>query len=125
MRYVKSPEPPKNCCCKRHSKQNGTRVRFSSCDCIDCKYFFQINLAGLNNHLNQKLFKLEDYPLTVVTDLGCSVRGKTHDIGIDFVDVLTKNGLVLTVLKDKIDHIRWSLKDCNPHHHKCRNHHDC
>ena len=122
---VRSSQQKNNCRCKRYFRENKKRVRFANCDCKDCKDFFRINPAGLNNHLNHKLLKFEDCPLEIVTDLGWRKRGKTHDIGIDFVDILSKNGLVFTVLKDKIDHICWASKDCKPHHHKCRKHDDC
>jgi hypothetical protein len=38
---------------------------------------------------------------------GYEIRGKTHDIGVDYVDVKSKD-TIITVLKDKIDHIEWT-----------------
>ena len=112
MRNIKFAKPPKNCCCKRYGMQN--RGPFTN--------YERIILAGLKNDLNYKLLKFDDCPVEIVTDLGCRVTGKIHEIGIDFVDVLTGDGLVLTFSKDKIDQIHWSLEDFEPHHNYNKNH---
>ena len=122
MRNAKLSKRKNNCRCKRRIRENRRTVRMAN---ENCKDSISINAAGVNNQLNQKLLEFKECPLEIVTDLGWRKQGKTQDIGIDYVDILATNGLVYTVLKDKIAHICWLKKDCKPHHHNCRNHHDC
>ena len=42
----------------------------------------------------------------MATSGGYHIIGKTHQIGNDYVDIQT-NDSINTVLRDKIDHIRW------------------
>ncbi len=122
MRNVKLSKRKNNCRCKRRNREIQKRGRMANSNCKDS---ISINTAGVNNELNLKLLEFKECPLEIVTDLGWRKRGKTHDIGIDYVDLLATNGLVYTVMKDKIDHISWLKTDCKPHHHDCRNHHGC
>ena len=122
MRNVRISKRKNNCRCKRRNRENRRTVRMANSNCQDS---ISINTAGVNNELNLKLLEFKECPLEIVTDSGWRKQGKTHDIGIDYVDILATNGLVYTVLKDKIDHICWLKEDCKPHHHNCRNHHDC
>ncbi|WP_142354805.1 hypothetical protein [Bacillus vallismortis] len=43
-----------------------------------------------------------------------TVKGTICNAGIDFVDVLSKEGRVTTILVDKIDTIHWVDPNCNP-----------
>ncbi|WP_169716172.1 hypothetical protein [Ureibacillus manganicus] len=43
----------------------------------------------------------------MVTTGGSRIPGKTHQIGIDYVDVKSSKDTIVTVLRDKIDHVRW------------------
>ena len=122
MKNVKLSKRRNNCRCKRRNRGTQKRGRMAN---SNYRESISINAAGVNNELNHKLLEFKECPLEIITDSGWRKQGETHDIGIDYVDILATNGLVYTVLKDKIDHISWLNKDCKPHHHDCRNHHEC
>lgn len=74
--------------------------------CFDCGDLVTVNLNSLKNELNMKLYKNRNRPLEVVTAGGFRIGGKMTNVGIDFLDIKHKNNII-TVLKDKIDHIIW------------------
>ncbi|WP_185807733.1 hypothetical protein [Lysinibacillus telephonicus] len=45
--------------------------------------------------------------MEITTSGGYELIGRTDNVGIDYVDIKSLNGTVVTVLKDKIDHIKW------------------
>ena len=107
-------------------------------DLCDCKDFHRINVAGLRNDLNRKLERSRNCEFDMRTVAGSKKRGKTHQLGIDFVDLKERNGRIVTVLRDKIDHINWLDRkckcdkwrdrhcDCDQHRdNDCHKHHDC
>ncbi|MFY3790856.1 hypothetical protein ACOQFO_03965 [Ureibacillus sp. MALMAid1270] len=57
--------------------------------------------------MNFKFLNSRNNPFEMVTEGGFRIIGKTHQLGIDYVDIEC-NGKVITVLKDKIDHIVWN-----------------
>ena len=109
-----------NCKChdKNHhddweDKRHHCRCHHMNHDCnchkekFDCHDLLQVNFNGLRNDLNAKLLKNQDRPFEMVTAGGYRIRGKTHHIGIDYVDI-ERQDTIVTILKDKIDHILWN-----------------
>ena len=77
--------------------------------CHHCEDQFHINLAGLTDNLNFQLLKMEGCELEIDTTVGTHTRterGKIHNVGIDFIEIQNDNGQIVTLLKDKINHIR-------------------
>ena len=114
----------RDCLKKKRCKKN------RHVDLCDCKDFHRINFAGLRNDFNQKLRKCKNCEFDMRTVAGSRKRGKTHQLGIDFVDLKERNGRIVTVLRDKIDHINWLDKNCKcdkclDRHCDCHKHHDC
>ncbi|SOC14983.1 hypothetical protein SAMN05880501_10815 [Ureibacillus xyleni] len=75
----------------------------------DCD--LNVNLAGLTDNLNFKLLKFRKIPVKMTATNGFQLKGFTHHVGIDFVDIKKENGTIVRILKDKIAHIKW-MKDC-------------
>ncbi len=91
-------------CFKRHHNC-GCHCHICTDRC-DCDKLFRINLAGLRGNLNYKLLENRNRIVEIITTGRFKLRGKTHRIGIDFVE-LECSDKIITILKDKIDHIRW------------------
>ena len=118
------------------NKQNSNSCKCKKClertccknnghvDLCDCEDVHRINFAGLKNHVNRKLNQCKHCEFEITTT-GCSKkRGKTKQLGIDFVDMKEKNGKVVTVLRDKVQYFNWSDKSCKCN--RCRDRHcDC
>lgn len=92
------------CNCQRHHHH---------VSCCDCSNFFDLNVAGLTNNLNAKLLKNRCRYMEITTSGGYELIGRTDNVGIDYVDIKSLNGTVVTVLKDKIDHIKWLKTEYN------------
>ena len=112
-------------CLKRTSCKNNRHV-----DLCDCEDFHRINVAGLRNKLNRKLKRCQNCEFDMRTVAGSKKRGKTHHLGIDFIDLKERNGNIVTVLRDKIDNINWLCRKCEcdewrARHCDCHKHHDC
>lgn len=117
-----------NCHCKHHENKEHLHCHkcrkchhknsckhCSSCQtsfCDDCHDFFNINFAGLRDNLNFKL--LENYKCRLSVELvaGRPIKGKTCNVGIDFIDIKRDDGKIVTILKDKVSHIVWDNKRC-------------
>lgn len=85
-------------------------VHFPRFDCVDCGHFFEINLAGLTDSMNFKLIELKGHEVEIETTLCAEdnkIKGEIHNIGIDYIDLLKENGVIVTILKDKISQIHW------------------
>lgn len=95
-----------NRCRKCHHMNHHCRCHQNR-QCFDCHDLIRVNLNGLRNDLNIKLFKNRKLPIEIVTTGGYRIGGKTEQVGIDYLD-LKKNDYIITILKDKIDHIIWS-----------------
>lgn len=97
---------------KKSENQSNTYLRKGSCKipvqipCPDCNDFFDINLAGLTENLNFQLLRFEDSDIEIDTASG-SVKGRICKVGIDFIEIKEKDGIIVTILKDKIIQIRW------------------
>ncbi|WP_170949426.1 hypothetical protein [Ureibacillus acetophenoni] len=57
-----------------------------------------------------KLWKNIHRQLEIVTAGGFRIGGKMNKVGIDYLD-MKNNDHIITVLKDKIDHIIWGKKN--------------
>jgi hypothetical protein len=81
----------------------------------DCNHLIEINLAGLTGNLNFLLLKFEGNDVEIDTILGDEIkkeRGKIYNVGIDFIELKTENGMIVSILKDKIGQIRWLKDEC-------------
>lgn len=109
MNHIKRNVHTSECYCDRHLKNDFPKsVEDVTCD---CHKYFDINLAGLKDNLNYKLLINRHCYLEITTFGHYKIKGKTHHIGIDFVDINVDDDQIVTVLKDKIDYIHWFHKD--------------
>ena len=78
---------------------------------------FRLNLAGLTGNVNFKLSSFVGCDVEINTTFGTTKmkeRGKICGVGIDFIDLKNENGMVVTILKDRVSQIRWLDDDCHP-----------
>lgn len=92
-----------DCGCKpHHHKHHGC----SHCQHHHCSCHLHLNLSGLKDNLNYKLLRNHQCPIEIGTIGRRKFMGKTKHVGIDFVDI-ERNGQMTTILKDKMEYIKW------------------
>ena len=103
----------KNCC-----------IPFTS---TRCNNPFNLRLAGLNQNLNFQLFGMKGCRVEIEYECQGTneeVKGIICDIGTDFIAVMRDNGVVSTILKERICKIEWKDPCCNPCSCQCHGDHD-
>jgi len=93
---------------------------------VACRNPFNLRLAGLNQNLNFQLFRMEGCKVSIEYECQGSndeVVGTVCGIGTDYIGVRKANGVVSTILKERICKIEWKDSCCNPC--GCRGRHDC
>ena len=99
----------------------GCCIPFSSEKCLNP---FNLRLAQLNQNLNFQLFGMKGCRVEIEYECrggNDEVKGVVCDVGTDFISVLKDNGVVATILKERICKIDWKDSCCNPC--DCRCHH--
>lgn len=91
---------------KGRIKTNRCTCHKKHCCCL------HVNLAGLTDHVNYKLVKYRKIPVKLTAINGYTLTGKTYQVGIDYVEIKKENDTIVTILKDKIDRIKWLKETC-------------
>ncbi|HZG83486.1 hypothetical protein [Paenibacillus sp.] len=102
----------------------GCCIPFSSEKCLNP---FHLRLGQLNQNLNFQLFGLKGCRVEVEYECrggNDEVKGVVCDVGTDFISVLKDNGVVATILKERICKIDWKDSCCNPCSCRCHHGHD-
>lgn len=98
------------------------RIPYSS---VQCHNPFNLRLAELNQNLNFQLFRMEGCKVTIEYECQGSndqVAGTICDIGTDYIAAKKGNGVVSTILKERVCKIEWKDPCCNPC--SCHGHQD-
>lgn len=82
---------------------NRIPVKYPYCDCSRYK---RLSLAGLTDNINFRLLKNAGREVEIETTFRME-KGRIYDIGTDYVEIKEENGLIVTMLKENIRHIRW------------------
>ena len=75
-----------------------------------CDDQVHLRLAGLTGNLNFQFMRFKGCKVTVELDGGhgvSKVTGNIGDVGTDFVDLVRRDGTVVTVLQHHIVSVRW------------------
>ena len=118
LAYCVHPDP-----CDGILQAGGCRIPYSS---VACRNPFNLRLAELNRNLNFQLFRMEGCKVSIEYECQGSndeVVGTICGIGTDYIQVRKANGVVSTILKERICKIEWKDPGCNPC--ACRGSQDC
>lgn len=91
-----------------------------------CNNPFNLRLAGLNQNLNFQLMGTKGCQVEIEYECqgtNGEVKGTVCNIGTDFIDVKSSNGVVSTILKERICKINWKDPCCNPCSCECHDDH--